>query len=316
MAILDRLRADGVGFEMHEGGVLFLFLRRAPRDEVQRDLELMAQDGGVAPRPLDSQEVRGLEPRVGREVAGGILVGQDRHVKPESLLAGLHLRLQEMGVEIHSGVAVTGVRHRAGTVSGFVRDRSRRARSAVVLVTTTGEVSGDQFVLTAGAWSGALADVFGVSLPIQGGKGYSITIDRPAWQPAHALYLDEARVALSPFDGQVRIGGTMEFSGLDTRVNPRRLAAIRAAADRYLRGWPAGGRETAWAGLRPLMPDGLPVLGRMPGYDNVFIATGHGMLGMTLAPSTGLVMAQLLRTGVSEFDLFPFRAERFITPSA
>jgi D-amino-acid dehydrogenase len=325
MAILDRARADGVEFEMHQSGVLFLFLSRAARDEVQRDLEFMARDGGPAPQALEPDEIRRLEPRVHDGVAAGILVGQERHVKPESLVAGLQRRLREMGVEIRAGINVTGVRVNGRIGAAGVEGFSTRARgaaadeqgspasakSAAALVSTAGEVAGDLFLLTTGAWSGLLADALGVSLPIQGGKGYSITIDRPTWQPAHAVYLDEARVAVSPFEGQVRIGGTMEFSGLDTGVNPRRLDAIRAAASRYLREWPAGEGETAWAGLRPLTPDGLPILGRLPGYDNVFVATGHGMLGITLAPSTALVMAQLLRTGVSDIDLTPFRPDRF-----
>jgi len=314
MANLDRLRAGGVEFEMHQSGVLFLFLSRAARDEVQRDLAFMARDGGAAPRPLEPHEVRELEPRIRAAVAGGIFVAQERHVKPESLVAGLQRRLREMGVEIRAGDDVTGVRLRGKAAAGSVRDISTPAKSAAALLTSTGEVGGDLFLLTAGAWSGALAGALGVSLPIQGGKGYSITIDRPAWQPAHALYLDEARVALSPFEEQVRIGGTMEFSGFDTGVNRRRLDAIRAAAGRYLREWPEGVRETAWAGLRPLTPDGLPVLGRLPGYENVFIATGHGMLGITLAPSTALVMTQLLQTGISDIDLSPFRPDRFGHP--
>ena len=297
MAILDRMRAEGIEFEMHRSGVLFLFLRRAARDEVQRDLEFMAPDSDEGPRGLERDEVLVMEPRVRPDVAAGIFVAQERHVRPESLVAGLLSRLHQLGVDVRASVDVTGAR--------------RRGRSATAMVTRVGEVEGDLFLLTAGAWSAALATSLGVRLPIQGGKGYSISIERPAWQPAHALYLDEARVAWSPFEEQVRVGGTMEFSGLNTGLDRRRLDAIRVAAGRYLRDWPAGVRETEWAGLRPLTPDGLPVLGRLPGYDNVFVATGHGMLGVTLAPSTALVMAQFMRTGASDIDLEPFRPDRF-----
>jgi D-amino-acid dehydrogenase len=103
----------------------------------------------------------------------------------------------------------------------------------------------------------------------------------------------------------------MEFSGFNTDVRRRRVDAIRAGSGRYLRGWPGGREETLWAGLRPLTPDGLPVLGKLPGYSNVFVATGHGMLGITLAPSTATVMAQLLRAGDPGIDLTPFRPDRF-----
>ncbi|HEY6103575.1 MAG TPA: FAD-dependent oxidoreductase, partial [bacterium] len=212
MTILDRLRREGVEFEMHESGVLFLFLSRAARDEVQQDLEFMGREVGVTPQPLESHEVRELEPRVHAEVAGGILVGQERHVRPESLVAGLLRRLQDMAVEIRAGVSVTGARYDTGPAAADMRNVRAGTRSAVALVTSDGEVGGDLFLIAAGAWSGALSAALGVPLPIQGGKGYSITIDRPTWRPARALYLDEARVALSPFEGQLRVGGTMEFS--------------------------------------------------------------------------------------------------------
>ena len=301
MAVLDRMRAAGIEFEMHRSGVLFLFMSRDARDAVRRGLDFMAAGSDGAPRGLERDEVREMEPHVRPEVAAGIFVAQERHVRPESLVAGLVRRLQEIGVTVQAGGEVSGVR--------------RRGRSVTAMATGTGDVGGDLFLLAAGAWSGRLARSMGVHLPIQAGKGYSITIEHPAWQPAHALYLDEARVAWSPFDGQGRVGGTMEFSGLNTDVHRRRLDAIRAAAGRYLRDWPTGAGETEWAGLRPLTPDGLPVLGRMPGYDNVFVATGHGMLGVTLAPSTAVVMRQLLRTGVCDIDLEPFRPGRF-GPSA
>jgi D-amino-acid dehydrogenase len=310
MSVLDQMRADGLQFEMHPAGVLFLFLSRRARDEVYRNLEFMARSG-EGPRALDRAEVEAMEPRALPEVTAGIFVGQERHLRPESLIAGLQRRLQEMGVEIRGGVDVTGARLRGGAVTQTGAASPRTPRQAAALATSGGDVRGDLFLLAAGAWTGLLARTLGVSLPVQGGKGYTITIGRPAWRPAHALYLDEARIAWSPFAHEVRIGGTMEFSGFNTAVDRRRLDAIRAGSGRYLRGWPAGEGETAWAGLRPLTPDGLPVLGRLPGYDNIYAAAGHGMLGITLAPATASVMAQLLRTGDAGIDLTPFRADRF-----
>jgi len=295
LAGLDRMHGEGIPFEMHGAGVLFLFLRLTTRDEVWRDLQLMTPRAG-GPRALERDEVRAMEPRVHPDVVAGIFVAGERHLRPESFMAGLLARLQAMGVEVRSG-EVTGVRRRGG--------------HAAAMVTMTGEVSGDLFLLAAGAWSGRLARSMGVHLPIQAGKGYSISIERPVWQPGHALYLEEARVAWSPFEGSLRIGGTMEFSGLNHAPDRRRLEAIRVAAARYLREWPAGTGEREWAGLRPLTPDGLPVLGRLPGYDNAFAATGHGMLGMTLASSSAVVMSQLMRNGSCEIDLTPFRPDRF-----
>jgi D-amino-acid dehydrogenase len=310
-AVLDRMRAEGLEFEMHRAGVLFLFLSRRARDEVYRNLAFMARNG-EGPRALDRTEVGEMEPRVHPEVAGGVFVRQERHLRPESLVAALERRLREMGVFIRGGVDVTGARMRgSGRAPGAGSERARTPREVTALATPAGDVAGDLFLLAAGAGTGVLARALGVSLPVQGGKGYTITIGRPAWRPAHALYLDEARIAWSPFADAVRVGGTMEFSGFNTAVDRRRLDAIRAGSGRYLRGWPDGREETFWAGLRPLTPDGLPVLGRLPGYSNVFVATGHGMLGIMLAPATATVMAQLLRAEDPGIDLTPFRPDRF-----
>jgi D-amino-acid dehydrogenase len=151
----------------------------------------------------------------------------------------------------------------------------------------------------------------GFRLPVESGKGYSITIKRPQMQLAHPIYLGEAKVGVSPFVDSLRVAGTMELSGLSEEINSRRLAAIRRSIQRFLRGWPAGEGEVAWAGMRPLMPDGLPALGRAPGVENLFVATGHSMLGVTLAPSTGRAMAQLMCDGRTTADLGPFNPGRF-----
>ena len=297
MVAFDRIRADGVEFEMHDSGVLFLFLSRAARDEVQRDLEFMTGADAGRPQALERDDVLRMEPRVSGEVAAGIYVPQERHVRPESLVCALLRRLESSGVQVRSPVNVTGIRRRGG--------------QALAVVTDAGEVEGDLFLLAAGAWTGVLARMVGATIPLQGGKGYSISIDSPSWQPGHALYLDEARVAWSPFDGQLRAGGTMEFSGLSDRLDRRRIEAIRLSSSRYIREWPTGIRETTWAGLRPLTPDGLPVIGRLGPIENAFVATGHGMLGMTLAPSTAVVMEQLMRSGACDVDLSAFRPDRF-----
>jgi D-amino-acid dehydrogenase len=314
--VLERIQDEGLECEMHSAGVLFLFLQDRARDEVYRNFEFMT-GAGVAPRALDRRDVQEMEPHVQPQVTSGIFVQQERHLRPESLVAGLERRLREMGVLIRAGVDVTGASLRGGGGPGEAgAGRRQTPREVTAVVTTAGAISGDLFLLTAGAWTGILTRAFGLSLPLQGGKGYTITIDQPAWQPAHALYLDEARIAVSPYTGELRIGGTMEFSGFNTDVSRGRIEAIRAGAARYLRDWPGGRRETFWAGLRPLTPDGLPVLGRVPGYANVFVATGHGMLGITLAPATAAAMAQLVRTGEADLDLTPFRPDRFTRPSA
>ena len=140
-------------------------------------------------------------------------------------------------------------------------------------------------VLAAGAWTPLLARGLGLRLPIEPAKGYSVDVDRPADFPELPLYLGDAHVVLTPLGDTLRLGSTLELSGWDMRVRPQaRRVSARAAAERAI-GLPADGPvRQLWRGPRPVTPDGLPVIGRVPGRDRVILATGHCMLGLSLAP--------------------------------
>ncbi|MBI4503552.1 MAG: FAD-dependent oxidoreductase [Gemmatimonadetes bacterium] len=296
-ALYNELRADGVQFEMHEDGMLFLFLTDQGIERSFAEFQAFAELGLAVPSRLDREGVRAAEPRLAPDVRGGVRVLHERRVRPETLCAGLLARVQALGGEVRSGVSITGM--------------TRRGTRATMVETAEGRLEADAFVLAAGSWSGHLAKSFGFSLPIQPGKGYSITITGPEAAPSHAVYLYEMRVGVSPFNGAMRLGGTMELSGLNDRIVPERVAAIRRAAARYLPGSTRGAAEVEWTGMRPLTPDGLPAIGRAPGFDNLYVATGHAMLGMTMAPVTGLAVAELVTGQTSSFDLKPFDPGRF-----
>jgi D-amino-acid dehydrogenase len=297
LALYDEWRADGVQFEMHRDGLLFVFLSSQALERSFGEFTQLQQLGLSEPLRLDRAGVREMEPRLAASLAGGIWVRQEGHVRPESVCAGLVRRLQELGGEVRTGVEVTGV--------------TRRGSRALALETSTGTVAGEAFVLAAGAWSGRLARRFGFSLPVEAGKGYSVTIGQATAVPARPLYLYEARVGMSPFGQTVRLGGTLELSGINTRLVPGRVAAIRRAASEYLPGSERGATQSEWVGMRPLAPDGLPVIGRAPGWDNLYVATAHGMLGVTLAPVTGWAIAELASGSQSSVDLEPFDPIRF-----
>jgi D-amino-acid dehydrogenase len=297
LKLYEALANDGVVFEMHNSPILFLFLTRRAQAALLEDLELMTEYGYSSPHRLSAKDVRDLEPQVTNEVIGGVLSAGEAYLRPETLIAGLAERLTQSGVEIREGINVAGFRC--------------HGRSVVALTTSSGELEGDQFLLTAGAWSGQLCRHLGIRIPIQGGKGYTITIADPIPSVNLPTYLEEAKVAYSPFSNALRIGGTMEFSVLDQSIDRRRIAAIKQSTTHFLRTWPTGSSERVWAGLRPLTPDGLPVVGQLPGYDNLFIAAGHGMLGVTLGPSTALAISQLMSRGASEFDIEVFSPSRF-----
>jgi D-amino-acid dehydrogenase len=225
-------------------------------------------------------------------------MSEERHVRPDSLVAGLVRYLTERGVEIKSETPVTGFDIANGTVT--------------VVRTEHESIPADAVVIAAGSWSGEIAKMAGASSPIQAGKGYSLDYAPAPTEIRHALYLHGARVAVTPMDGMTRLAGTMEFSGINERIRPERVAAIARTASAWLRDWPVDPEvATVGSGLRPMTPDGLPVIGLVPGLSNLAIASGHAMLGVTLAPATAAALADQLSTGQRPEVLRPFAPDRF-----
>jgi D-amino-acid dehydrogenase len=148
-------------------------------------------------------------------------------------------------------------------------------------------------------------------LPIQAAKGYSVTVKAPQAAPQRPLLLSEARIAVTPLGELLRFAGTLEIAGLDFSINQRRVNAIRRGAPRYLTGMDDLELVEIWRGLRPVTPDGLPIIGRAPGYDNLILAAGHAMIGQSLGPITGKLVAQVAWGEPPAMDLAPLRAERF-----
>lgn len=279
-ALFDALAAEGVRFEMHCDGLLFLV-----RDEHElehwlqayEELGALGFDGRV--RTLDRRAVRELEPAIADSVVAGLHAGAERHVRPETLCAGLAAKLQEDGARLEQEAAVTGVERRGD--SWQVR-------------TADGAIDADAVVIAAGVWTRELLASLGVRMRLEAAKGYSVTADAGDSAPRLPLYLTEAKIGVSPFDGGVRIAGTLELAGIDLSVNRRRVDALVAHASGYLRSWRPEGARVDWAGLRPVAPDGLPYIGAVPGHPGLFAATGHAMLGVTLAPATGEALAPLV----------------------
>jgi D-amino-acid dehydrogenase len=297
MSLFDELEQEGTAFEMHRDGLVFVFRDPDTLPQVVEDLENMTPFGYELPNPLSPAELRELEPALSEEVAGGLYVPQERHVRPESLNQGLLHRVREMGVDVQTHTEVNGAS----------RDNGR----LTAVETRDGSIEADHFVIAAGAWTALLGKAFGYSVPVQAGKGYSITFEHPTVQVHHPLYLGEVKVGVTPFDGSLRIAGTMELSGINERLDRRRVEAIRRNAEQYLPGVSQSGAGEEWVGMRPLTPDGLPLIGRVPGADNSYMATGHAMLGMTLAPATAAVIGELIMSGGSSLDITPFDPARF-----
>jgi D-amino-acid dehydrogenase len=290
----DALRDSGVEFSLHSRGMRFVARTRAAAEHELEALAPAAALGYELPTSIDDAEAtRAAEPLLSDNAVASVYLSGDRHLDPRELVAALEAWLAERGVAVH----------RDRQVVGF----GRRGSAVDEVLTSEGPESADAVVVAAGAWSGGLARQLGYRLPMQAGKGYSFSVGLPQ-APRTPLYLLEARVGVTEMAGRVRFAGMMELSGIDPRVDPRRVRAMAGHASPYLSQW--GSLEEEWAGLRPMTPDGLPVIGLVPGTDNAYLATGHAMLGVTLGPVTGEAVAGLL-DGKDDERLGAFAPERF-----
>ncbi len=297
MSLYDELAADGVAFEMEQRAMLFLFHTETEMRPVLDDLRRLEQYGYTRPTELSGRELQQIEPALATDLQCGLRLEGDRYVEPETLCAGLAASLRDAGVEIREDLAA--------------REVIRNGERVTALVCSDGRVQADTFVIAAGAWSGRLAGQCGYHLPVQAGKGYSITVTNPAVEVHHPLYLEDAKIGCTPFRGAFRIAGMMELSGVNLTLDRRRVLALERAVQRYVPNALAGESREEWVGMRPITPDGLPMIGRLPSCSNVYVATGHAMLGVTLAASTGAALAELILEGRSETDLRPFDPGRF-----
>jgi len=202
-----------------------------------------------------------------------------------------------LGVEIHSQAEVVGFE-----VAG---------RTITTVRTARGDFRPGEVVLTAGAWSAECARRLDVELALQPVKGYSVTVEAPPDAPRLPVLCAEARIAVAPLGDRLRLGGTLELSGMDTAIPAQRVEDIRRTVERYLPGLKCTTIVETWSGLRPGTPDSRPYLGRVDSYTNLTVACGHGHLGMGLAPFSGKLVAQIVTGQQPDVDLAPFRVDRF-----
>jgi D-amino-acid dehydrogenase len=300
LQLFDAYRDAGVAFEMHTAGLVVAARTRGGLDLYRRTFQRLRELGyeGGSIDELDAAALAALEPALDRaRVGAGLHARVDRFVRPEQLTAGLAERLRADGVEIHEGCELR-------TLS--------RSDGGWALETTSGPVAAQRLVVAAGLPTAPLLRLLGVRVPLMGARGYSVTVAGRGTPPRHALYLAEAKLGLSPFDDGVRVAGVFELGASNDDVSPAVGELLLAAARPYLAGWQpdADGPVEAWAGLRPATPDGLPLIGALPGLDDIYLATGHGMLGVTLAPATADLLAPLVLEGRAAPELTPFDPAR------
>ncbi len=292
------LAAQGEDIGLVSKGLLMLCKKTHTLDEEAAMAE-KARALGVPAEVLDAAAAARLDPGITMAIAGAVHYPRDCHLSPERYLAVLQRRAVAHGAQLLWQTQVQGFRREAGRIRA--------------VLTSAGEIAADHFVLCGGIWSERLLRSLGVRLPMQAGKGYSVTVPEPVEQPALCSILTEARVAVTPMGGTLRFGGTMEMSGLNERVNLRRVAGIVAAAADYFPAFQRSHFEgiAPWHGMRPCPPDGMPFIGRTAAATNLIVATGHAMMGLSLAPVTGAIVARLLAGEPPGFDLALTHPDRF-----
>jgi len=292
----DLIAKESLACEYRRRGWLMVYKTDTGLNKARKEARLL-EHYNVETRLLSTDETIAMEPMLKPDISGGVFYPEDSHLDPAKFVRAVADTLSKKGVEIHEHT------------EAIEFENSRKSIEAVR--TTAGVFRPKQVLLAAGSWSPALGRKLGLSLALQPGKGYSVSIKKPDPCPRIPLYLSETKVAVTTLDDTLRFGGTLEFVGMDFRLNERRVNAIKHAAGEYLARMESLESGEIWSGLRPCSPDGLPLIGRSREFGNLMVATGHGMLGISLAPITGKLISQLAGGLTPDIGLTPLSLARF-----
>ena len=276
----DIIEEEGIDCEYIRSGY-YKVCETEARLEAARNEATAIEAYGYHPEYITSDELRRREPEFSSDLRGGIHYPESRSLDPLKFLEALTERAKLRGALISEGVTVRGISINSGRVVG--------------LRTNEGEVGADAVVLATGPFSAGILSKLGIQLPLQPGKGYHRDYaTEPGGAPPIKLAceLSEASVFCTPMGDFVRFAGTMEFSGLNRVLRTTRLDQLTNAARRCFPGLGSGRPKSEWCGLRPMASDGMPIIGPIGDINGLSVATGHGMLGLTLGPITGQMIAR------------------------
>ncbi len=297
-SLYQKLAAAGeFDFGYHERGLLMLY-QTAETEHEEKEAARIANKNGIIAQILTLDQIQNLE-SVRVSARGGVYFPGDAHLTPQLLMANLVNYLKSNGVTMHGNTSV--------------KDFTTSGHGIVAITTGNGSEVFDEYVLATGAWSGVQAAKLNLDLPMQGGKGYSFNLTDVNQNINIPTLLLEGRVAVTPMGNNLRFGGTMEINGTDRSINMNRVRGIVDTIPKYYPDMKVGVPEVknVWNGLRPCSPDGLPYIGRSKQFNNLTIATGHSMMGLSLGPATGLLVSEIIDEKPTTMDITPFLPERF-----
>jgi len=297
--LMDGLRSDiGDVFEMETIGCLMMCKQQKTLDH-EFHIADDAEKFGLKVERLNRAAVQKLEPDVEIDVAGAVLFKDDCHLHPGKMMIAIKNYLQNKGVQFQLNTTVTGFEKTNSKISSIITDK--------------GSFDCGEIILAAGSWLPVVAKMMGIKLLLQPGKGYSHTYEHVEKNIKYPAILVDGRCAITPWGHQLRIGGTMEISGINDKVLVKRMQGIYDSAKDFYPGlkidFPAV--DKIWSGLRPVTPDGLPYIDRATGIENVVIAGGHAMLGISQGTGTGKIVSEIINHKTSKIDISAFKADRF-----
>lgn len=293
----ELMRQERLDCEWERHGLFFVYRNKKAFEDYADTDRLMAEAFHLPAKRYEGDAVRELEPALKPGLAGGWYFEHDAQVRPDKLLASWKDLLASRGVSF--------LEHRE--FHSFRGDRS----AVTGLQTNMDSIAADGVVIATGAYTPALAEQLGCRVPIQPGKGYSMTMPRPSICPRLPLIFPETRVAVTPMQSGYRLGSIMEFAGYDASLSPRRLALLTKGAEPYLLQPTCEPVLESWTGFRPMTYDSIPIIDRAPVAPNVFVAAGHNMLGLSMAPGTGRLVAELVTGTTPHIDPAPYAIDRF-----
>ncbi len=294
----ELIDSNSLECEWNDRGLLLVYQSKKDFEQFASTAELVGREFALDARCYAGDAVKELEPALRPGMAGGWHFPGDAHVRPDKVMTGLRKLIEAQGATVLEDAELQSIQ---------IEDRAVRK-----VVTTRGDHRADLYVLATGAETPNFSKYVGVKIPIQPGKGYSLTMTPLQNSPRIPMIFEQHHVAVTPLDGAFRIGSTMEFAGYDRRINPKRIALLRKSAEAHLESAIPDQVEEQWTGWRPMVYDGLPCIGRAPATANLILAAGNGMIGLATAPATGKLVSELASNATPHLDPAPYDVGRFL----
>ena len=293
----ELIHKEKLDCEWKDKGLLYAYASKNKFDAYKVTDELLRKHFDEPATRYEGDALLELEPALKPGLAGGWHYEGDAHLRSDLLMASWKKNLEGKGVEIHENCALTGL--------------LENHDGSVTISATSNIFEGSHLVIATGALTPQLSEELGWRAPIEPGKGYSITMPRPESCPEIPVIFPETRVAATPFESGYRLGSTMEFAGYDESLDPKRYGLLLKGAEDYLREPHCEPIENIWYGWRPMTHDSVPIIGPCPSRKKVILATGHNMLGLSMATGTGKLVAEMVTGSKPHISPIPYTPERF-----